>query len=99
MTARNNPLSAVTSKVSATEAKLIIALRKDLLVASKLIENDRKQKEKLVDIARTLRNQCLKLQKEKADLEKIYDGPKDEQNQLIEEIKISRVVLKVNSTV
>lgn len=55
MTARNNRISAVTSKVSATEAKLIIALRKELLIASQLIEKDKKQKEKLVEIARTLR--------------------------------------------
>jgi|688.fasta_scaffold1012318_1 hypothetical protein len=39
-TARNNTMSAVTSKVSVTEAKLIIALRKDLLIASKLVEKD-----------------------------------------------------------
>jgi len=61
MTARH----VTGSTVSKTEAKLIIALKKELQVASILIEKDKIQKTKLVEIARALRNECLKMQAER----------------------------------
>lgn len=57
MTTRNAP----GSKVSKTEAKLILALRRELTIAKSLIEKDKSQKAKLVEIARTLRVECLRL--------------------------------------
>ena len=62
LSARNqNSKQATTSGVSATESKLIIALRKQLLEAKQLLEQDHFIKLKLVEGARSLKYQLVQV--------------------------------------
>lgn len=58
LSVRNSKL-ATTSAVSMTESKLIIALRRQLLEAKRLLEKDHLIKLKLVEGARNLKHQLI----------------------------------------
>lgn len=58
LSVRNNK-QATTSGVSATESKLIIALRRQLIEAKQLLEKDHFIKLKLVEGARDLKRQLV----------------------------------------